>query len=218
MKRSWREKLAPECANLLDAYHDLKSLVRLDDFNEYVRTQRFSWEETVGEQMLPHRVRFAVRVWDLQRYIPRLILRFKDREFDFSSNAWSIWPRKILADFIGELKIMEFGSKPLDDSKCLLLAAQCFSVLAEICRGRVPQLKGKANVERAELTNLIFEHERRLLSWKEILDALQYARVNVPEDPEALRLWVWRAERERLVRPRRKAKRRGTERGGKAEP
>src|SRR5713226_1732129 len=71
MKRSWREKLAPECANRLDAYHDLKSLVRLDDFNEYVRTQRFSWEETVGEQMLPHRVRFAVRVWNLQRYIPR---------------------------------------------------------------------------------------------------------------------------------------------------
>ena len=205
MKRSWREKLAPECANLLDAYHDLKSLVRLDDFNDYVRTQRFAWEETVGEEMLPHRVRFAVRVWDLQRYIPKLILRFTDREFDFSSNTWSIWPRKILGDFIGDLKKMEFGSKPLDDSKRLLLAAQCFGVLAEICRGRVPPLKGKANVERAELINLIFEHERKPLRWEEILDALKYARVNVPGDPEALRLWVWRAQEAGLVRRRKKA-------------
>jgi hypothetical protein len=57
----------------------------------------------------------------------------------------------------------------------------------------VPPLKGKANVERAELINLIFEHERKPLRWEEILDALKYARVNVPGDPEALRLWVWRA-------------------------
>ena len=67
-------------------------------------------------------------------------------------------------------------------------------------RGSVRKPPGKLNVELAGLGDAILEHQKEPLTQVELYEALKAAGAEVPEDPEAFRLWLHRARKQGLVR------------------
>ncbi len=218
MKRSWRDKLDPEGVELLDDYRQLDRITALEEFDLWVEAVARPREHEGLPNLFPNRVLLTMRMLELGEMLPEIWRKLEELEFDAFKHreAWAF--RRRVRRLIELLRRMEFGTEPLDGEKRRAIAARFFGLCEQLCRGQLVPPKGTQNLERADLVNFIWEHERERLSWEELLEALRSTGADVPEDPEALRLWVWRAERGGLVRPRRKAKRRGAERGGKAEP
>jgi hypothetical protein len=218
MKRSWRDKLEPDGVELLDDYRKLDDISTLDEFNEWVEAVAMPREQEGLANLFPNRVLVTMLLLELGKMLPETWQKLNEVEIDFLKHSELGAFRATVRRLIELLQRMEFGNEPLDGEKRRILAARFFGLCEQICRGQLVPPKGSQNLERADLVNFIREHERERLTWAELLEALQDAGANVPEDPEALRLWVWRAEGAGLVRPRRKAKKKGAERGGKVEP
>ncbi len=104
----------------------------------------------------------------------------------------------VLRDFLGTMRRMQYGAEPLDQTKIAALAAQFFEMLAQLCRGRVPQIKGRHNLELVGLVKMIQEHQRATMTARDLSQALAAAGVAVPEG-ETWRIWLWRARKEGLI-------------------
>ena len=218
MKRSWRDKLDPEGVELLDDYRQLGGMTTLEEFDEWVEAVGMPRELDGLPSLVPNRILVTMQMLELQRTIPKIWQPPKDQGEDFFEKLELKAFRGTFTRLFETLQKMEFGASPVEETQRQALAAQLFRLCEQLCRGEILPPKGTQNLERADLVNFIREHEKARLSWEELRDALLYAGANVAEDPEALRLWVWRAEREGLVRPRGKTKRKGAEGGGKERP
>jgi hypothetical protein len=107
----------------------------------------------------------------------------------------------MVKDFLGTMRHMQYGTEPLDDAKIATLAAQFFEMLAQLCRGRIPQAKGRYNLELVGLVKMIEEHQNEKLSSDDLREALKAAGVTVPRG-ETWRIWLWRARKDGLIAPR----------------
>ena len=103
-----------------------------------------------------------------------------------------------LKDLFGSMRRMQYGAEPLDRTKVFNLAGQFFEMLAQACRGRPRQNKGRYNLELIALVKMIQEHQTEKMSSEEIREALAAAGVSVPEG-EAWRIWLWRARKDGLI-------------------
>ena len=81
----------------------------------------------------------------------------------------------VVKDFLGTMRRMQYGAEPLDDAKIATLAAQFFETLAQLCRARVPQAKGRYNLELVGLVKMIEEHQTEQLSAEDLRGALTAA-------------------------------------------
>ena len=104
----------------------------------------------------------------------------------------------VLKDFLGTMRRMQYGAEPLDQAKIATLAAQFFELIAQLCRGHVPQTKGRYNLELLELVKMIQEHQRETMTPGDLRKALTAAGVSVPQG-ETWRIWLWRARRDGLI-------------------
>ncbi len=59
---------------------------------------------------------------------------------------------------------------------------------------------GRVNVELAGLVDAIMKYQKEPLTQVELYDALKAAGAELPEDPEAFRLWLHRARKQGLVK------------------
>jgi hypothetical protein len=86
--------------------------------------------------------------------------------------------------------------------------AQNLDWAGEMLRGNVTKPPGRFNVETANLADAILEHQREPLTQVELYEALKAAGAELPEDPEAFRLWLHRARKQGIARagPLRNAK------------
>jgi len=66
-------------------------------------------------------------------------------------------------------------------AKTATLAAQFFETLAQFCRGRIPQAKGRYNLELVGLVKMIEEHQTEKLSAEDLRQTVMAAGVTVPE-------------------------------------
>jgi hypothetical protein len=103
-----------------------------------------------------------------------------------------------LKDIFGTLRRRQYGAEPLDRTKVLTLAGQVFEMLAQVCRGRPTQSKGRYNAELIRLVKMIQEHQTEKMSPGEIREALAAAGVSVPEG-DTWRIWLWRAGKAGLI-------------------
>ena len=224
MKRSWRDKLDPDGVKLLDDYRKLDAIWRRDEFDQWVQAVALPREEVGLPNLCPNRLLLTKFMRELGEMLPEIWQALVEMKMDLPdpdspnplAEVWTFrWRVRRLIEI---LRRMEFGNAPLDGEKRKLLAARFFGLCEQICRGWLVPPRGTQNLERADLVNFIRAHQRERLTWEELLEALRAAGAAVPEDPERLRVWVWRAEKKGLVRPRTKAKRKGAERDGRAEP
>ena len=205
MKRSWQEKLEPEGLKLLHSYRELNELYQVEEFRKW--ENRGDWEATeLHCKLVPSKVELTIHLLDLADEMPP---QWRRERFNLEHLPEPGTIRPIVVStplyYLAQvLKRMQFGSRPLGRTGERALAAQCFDLCAQVCRGKMELPKGKVNLERAELANLILQFEKDRLSWEELRDAIRYAGGNAPEDPEALRLWVWRSQRQRLIRRRKR--------------
>ena len=202
MKRSWQEKLEPEGLKLIQSYRELNQLYQLEEFRKWEYRGDWESQELTGRPV-PSKIELTIHLLDLAAQMPP---RWRDRrryhKLERLPKSGTIRPivvSKPLFYIAQLLKRMQFGSRLLSRAQKRALAAQCFELCAQICRGKLELPKGRVNLERAELVNFILQFEKDRLTWEELRDAIRHAGGNAPEDPEALRLWVWRGQRERLV-------------------
>jgi hypothetical protein len=112
-----------------------------------------------------------------------------------------------LKDILGQMWRQQYGAEPLDETKIATLAAQFFEMLAQLCRGRIPQTKGRHNLELVGLVKMIQEHQKEVMTPHDLREALTAGGVAVPEG-ETFRIWLWRARKDGLI-PRSPAGSRG---------
>jgi hypothetical protein len=101
--------------------------------------------------------------------------------------------------FSGGLK-KQLGTKVPTRYEFLGAIAQDLAWAAEMLRGNISASPGRFNVERADLVNAILEHQKEPLTQTELYEALKAAGAELPEDPEAFRLWLHRARKQGLVK------------------
>jgi len=211
MKRSWQEKLEPQGLKLLQSYRELNELYEVEEFRKW--EHRGDWEaQQLNDQPVPTKVQLTIRLLDLDGEMPPQWRRrpHKLNSLPEPGAITSVVESTPLYYIAHLLQRMQFGSRPISRAGKRALAAQCFELCAQVCREKLELPKGKVNLERAELVNLILPFEKDRLSWEELRDAIRYAGGNAPEEPEALRLWVWRSRREGLVVRRKKGRRPGS--------
>jgi len=103
-----------------------------------------------------------------------------------------------LKDLFGEMRRSQYGAEPLDVNKMFNLAGQFFEMVAQACRGRPTQTKGRYNLELIGLVKMIEAHQTEKMSSGEIREAVVAAGVSIPEG-ETWRLWLWRARKAGLL-------------------
>jgi hypothetical protein len=119
-------------------------------------------------------------------------------EMKMAAYFWLAFYYTALKDLFGALQRMQYGAEPLDETKVLILAGQFFEMLAQACRGRPTQNKGRYNLELIGLVKIIQEHQTEKMSPGEIREALAAAGVSVP-DGDTWRIWLWRARKDGLI-------------------
>jgi len=101
--------------------------------------------------------------------------------------------------FSGGLK-KQLGTRAPEPAEFLLAIAQNLEWAAGALRGNVAEPPGRVNIELASLVDTILEHQKEPLTQIELYEALDAACVDLPEDPEAFRLWLHRATKQGLVK------------------
>jgi hypothetical protein len=101
--------------------------------------------------------------------------------------------------FSGGLK-KQLGTKKPTLFKVITAIAQKLEWVGAALRGDLKEPPGRVNVERAGLVDAILEHQKERLTQVELYEAVKAAGGEVPEDPEAFRLWLHRARKEGLVK------------------
>ena len=101
--------------------------------------------------------------------------------------------------FSGALR-KQLGTKAPNREELLAAVAQDLEWVADMLRGNIRKPPGKLNVELAGLADAILDHQKEPLTQVELYEALKAAGAEVPEDPEAFRLWLHRARKQGLVK------------------
>jgi hypothetical protein len=78
--------------------------------------------------------------------------------------------------------------------------AQNLEWLASGLRGKIKKPPGRENTELAALTDAILKHQKEPLTQVELYEAVKASGADLPEDPEAFRLWLHRARKDGLVK------------------
>jgi hypothetical protein len=146
-----------------------------------------------GENAYPKRIADAFEIMDILVSLNNLPPSVKLNGYFFLS----LWIG-IGKDFVGTLRRMQYGAETLDAEKTAKLAAQFFEILAQFCRGQVPEHKGRHNLELEFLVKLILEHQTEEMSAQDLREAALAAGVMVPNG-EPWRIWVWRARKNGLL-------------------
>jgi len=94
----------------------------------------------------------------------------------------------------------QLGTKAPSRSQLWWAIAQNLDWAAEMLRGNVTPPPGRLNVELANLADAILEHQKAPLTQVELYEALKAAEAELPEDPEAFRLWLHRARKQGLIK------------------
>ena len=102
--------------------------------------------------------------------------------------------------FSSVLKKQLLGMNEADLSEFLVVVAQILEWLGGLLRGNITEPPGRVNVELAELADAILAHQTEPLTQVELYEALEAAGAELPEDPEAFRLWLHRARKRGLVK------------------
>jgi hypothetical protein len=123
---------------------------------------------------------------------------FLPPELKMGSYFWLALNYTFLKGLLGMLRRKQYGAEPLDRTKAYTLAGQFFEMLAQACRGRPTQNKGRYNLELIGLVKMIQEHQTEKLSDGQIREALAAAGVSVPER-DTWRIWLWRARKAGLI-------------------
>jgi hypothetical protein len=202
MKRSWRDKLDPDCVELLDAYRQLGGITTVEEFGDWVDTVGIPREQEGLPNLFPNYVGIRMQLLEIGNMIPTIWLELAGKGLDFSHHLSAMGLHRALTRLVGSLRKLEYGGQPLDEAKRRALAAQCFDQCAKLCRGQAVPPRGRQDVERADLVDFIRRHEKEKLSWEELLEALARTGASVPESPDNLRTWVWRAEKRGLLQRR----------------
>ncbi len=108
-----------------------------------------------------------------------------------------VWLPKM---FSGGLK-KQFGTKTPSRSEFFTAIAQNLEWATDMFRGDVSEPPGRFNVKLADLVNKILKYQKKPLTQVELYDALEAAGAELPDDPEAFRVWLYRARRDGLVVP-----------------
>lgn len=101
--------------------------------------------------------------------------------------------------FSGGLK-KQLGTKTRSFFQLLTAIAQNLEWMGGALRGDLKEPPGRVNIELASLADEILEHQKEPLTHLELYAALSAAGAELPEDPEAFRLWLHRARKEGLVK------------------
>ena len=107
--------------------------------------------------------------------------------------------------FSGGLK-KQLGAKTPNRYQFLRAMAQNLEWIGSALRGDLKEPPGRVNVARAGLVNKLLEHQKEQLTQGELYDALKAAGADLPDDPEAFRLWLHRARKDGLVKDFRTSK------------
>ena len=94
----------------------------------------------------------------------------------------------------------QLGTKTPQRYELWWAIAQSLEWAGEMLRGNMTPSPGRFNVERANLVNALLEHQKEPLTQMELYEALKAAEAELPEDPEAFRLWLHRARKQGLVK------------------
>ena len=101
--------------------------------------------------------------------------------------------------FSGGLK-KQLGTKKPSLFKVITAIARNLEWLGSALRGDLKESPGRVNVGLAGLVDAILEHQKEPLTQVELYEAVKAAGSEVPEDPEAFRLWLHRARKQGLVK------------------
>ena len=101
--------------------------------------------------------------------------------------------------FSGGLK-RQLGTKKPGLFKMFTALAQNLEWFGSGSPRRLKVLPGRVNVELAGLVDAIMKYQKEPLTQVELYDALKAAGAELPEDPEAFRLWLHRARKQGLVK------------------
>jgi hypothetical protein len=93
----------------------------------------------------------------------------------------------------------QFGTKKVTWFKVGKAIAQNLRWIGDIFRGEIRPEPGRVNVELAGLVDTICRFQKEPLTQLELYEAVKAAGADVPEDPEAFRLWLHRARKDKLV-------------------
>ena len=107
-----------------------------------------------------------------------------------------VWLQRM---FAGGLKKQLGTAIPNSSSEFFAALAPQLEWAANMLRGNITKSPGRFNVELAGLADSILEHQKEPLTQVELYDALAAAGAELPEDPEAFRLWLHRARKQGLV-------------------
>ncbi len=101
--------------------------------------------------------------------------------------------------FAGGLK-KQLGTKTPTMPELFVAIAQNLEWAADMLRGNVSEPPGRFNVKPADLVNEILKYQKEPLTQTELYEAVKAAGAEVPDDPEAFRLWLHRAKKHGVVR------------------
>jgi hypothetical protein len=102
--------------------------------------------------------------------------------------------------FSGGFLTKQFADQTPKQFELFWAIAKQLDWAAEMLRGNVTEAPGRHNVELANLVNAILEHQKSELTQIELYEALKAAGAQLPENPEAFRLWLHRARKQGLVK------------------
>ena len=101
--------------------------------------------------------------------------------------------------FSGGLK-RQLGTKRPNLFKMSTACAQNLEWFGATLRGNLKPPPGRVPVDLANLVEEMLKHQKEPLTQLELYESAKAAGADVPEDPEAFRLWLHRARKQGLVR------------------
>jgi hypothetical protein len=158
--------------------------------NEQMAQVLATHNPTSGKAVLPSSVARFVDV------MQAVTLGLEDPEVRLSLAAAAGLAAIIVGGTYESISQQYFGEAgPKDTKQFMWLAGTILEVMGKTLKtGKPPDLKGKVNVELLRLIKTIRAHQVRRLSYRELLQALEYAGQYFP-DEEALRVFEWRARK-----------------------
>jgi hypothetical protein len=193
--------------DILSSYPDLapKKQIRLKP--EFVRSWIEANPELIGDlnrqelqnlfedcewpSFIADSLELAQKLWLTYESHPQ-----KRAEAYVSVAGWIVLLRSLSAPITD----FQFGKK-IDGKNLGVPIAQFLNWIARMLReGRIAKPPIRANLELVRLVNAILEHQKERLTQLELYHALKAAGAEVPEDPEAFRVWLYRAKKRGLIK------------------
>jgi hypothetical protein len=198
------ERWIKEQRSVYSAYPELDSRRKVSLDPEFVRLlQRThpeieaSEEETIA---VFEKAEFPLLRADELELHQRIFLAFEssqDRRFKiYGALAFGV---VLCREFFSAAWKRCFGAKTPNQFQVFRASAQNLEWFGSALRGDLKEPPGRVNVARAGLVNKLLEHQKEPLTKTELYYALQATGADVPEDPEAFRRWLHRAQEDGLI-------------------